>query len=520
MSIQPVGKKQQRVLDSPQKTRTIRILHERKFFFGQGAPGREKSGPSEKGEYFAGFCELVHRITPSFLREYAHCMGLKIPLVSHFLACPGRRCPMKSRGTAVATLVLTLLTCATAYGWVAVTVDSADNAGGIALDSLDKAHISYYAIEGSDTHLMYGTNATGSWVTDSLDAGYGVGMASSVAVDSSDKVHICYSGGLYGGLEYATNVTGSWLTETVDSGMPGLNGRGIAIDNSDDVHIAYTDGLDLKYATNALGSWAIESVDSPSTGVAALSLALDGSGKAHIVYIHGMPPACTVSYATNASDSWLIETADTTTDPNYVSNAVDSLGKVHACYNDGEAPDLDLKYATNVSGSWFAIPVDSVGEYGGHGSIAVDSSDDVHLSYAAFDSSAQSVDLKHATNASGSWVASTVDSSGDAVGWSTSIALDSLNRVHVSYFAFMDYQIKYVLEECVAEECINGVDDDCDGDIDAADADCQGYSTPANAEASTYGGQSLSASGSFNALSLLFVPLGVFVALRVCRRKR
>jgi hypothetical protein len=56
----------------------------------------------------------------------------------------------------------------------------------------------------------------------------------------------------------------------------------------------------------------------------------------------------------------------------------------------------------------------------------------------------------------------------------------------------------------------NGIGDACEG----------GYSGVANAEASVYGQRSLTASGSFNALALLLIPVGTVIALRFWRRKR
>jgi len=72
--------------------------------------------------------------------------------------------------------------------------------------------------------------------------------------------------------------------------------------------------------------------------------------------------------------------------------------------------------------------------------------------------------------------------------------------------------------------CSNGVDDDCDGDADCDDDDCEAfctsYSGVANAEASSYGSTSLTGSGTFNALTLLLVPIGALILLRVLRRKK
>jgi hypothetical protein len=88
--------------------------------------------------------------------------------------------------------------------------------------------------------------------------------------------------------------------------------------------------------------------------------------------------------------------------------------------------------------NWRIEVVDSGGHVGGHTSIATDSLNNVHISY--YDET--NMDLKYATNASGSWVSSTIDSGGN-VGRNTSIAIDSLNRIHISYFDGTNKNLKY-----------------------------------------------------------------------------
>lgn len=78
---------------------------------------------------------------------------------------------------------------------------------------------------------------------------------------------------------------------------------------------------------------------------------------------------------------------------------------------------------------WSIETVDSDGSVGLYSSIAIDSSDNVHISYSDGDNE----DLKYTTDASGEWVAETVDSDG-SVGWFPSIAIDSNNHPHISYF--------------------------------------------------------------------------------------
>src|SRR3989304_3484256 len=93
-----------------------------------------------------------------------------------------------------------------------------------------------------------------------------------------------------------------------------------------------------------------------------------------------------------------------------------SVGKAHISYYNNT--NDDLRYATNASGTWVTTTVDSSGDVGWHTSIALDTAGKAHISYLDYTNG----DLKYATNASGTWITTTVDSRGD-VGWDTSIAL-------------------------------------------------------------------------------------------------
>ena len=89
-----------------------------------------------------------------------------------------------------------------------------------------------------------------------------------------------------------------------------------------------------------------------------------------------------------------------------ISMAIDSNNKVHISYP--ASTSSALKYATNASGSWVTSTIGSGGLVGDYSSIAIDSYDKIHISY--FDNT--NADLKYATNASGSWVTSALDGAG------------------------------------------------------------------------------------------------------------
>ena len=96
----------------------------------------------------------------------------------------------------------------------------------------------------------------------------------------------------------------------------------------------------------------------------------------------------------------------------YTSIATDSNNKVHISYRDNYTPAL--KYATNASGSWETSTIDSADWGGGFTSIAIDSNNKVHISYC---DSTPNYDLKYATNASGAWETFTIDAGDVGTGY-------------------------------------------------------------------------------------------------------
>ena len=104
--------------------------------------------------------------------------------------------------------------------------------------------------------------------------------------------------------------------------------------------------------------------------------------------------------------------------------AVDSNGNKHITYYSWSG----LNHTTDVSGSWVTTTLvqrSDMSIY--YHDIAVDSNNNIHICYAHSNAS-----LQHLTNAGGSWVNTTVDST--TGGSPCSIAVDSLDNVHMSYY--------------------------------------------------------------------------------------
>jgi hypothetical protein len=312
--------------------------------------------------------------------------------------------------------------------WVTTTVDSVGDVGrqsSIAVDSSDKVHIVYRDI--TTTDLKYTSNASGHWVTTTVDStglgpkdiyGSEEGAFNSIAVDSAGKVHISYRDLATSDLKYATNASGPWMTTTLDfdlgwffedgSLFASITGcTSIAVDNSDKVHIGCIGEEGLWYATNVSGSWVTQTVD--SGGEFDVSIAVDSLDNVHIIYRRAEPYG--YAYATNATGSWVMTNEDSV---GWGELAIDSLDHVHTSYFHpilalppttwapyGLAIGF-LQHATNASDSWGTTTVTLVGGsvfYWDAPSIAVDSLDNVHIIYRLPDRQlSRWSDLKYATN--------------------------------------------------------------------------------------------------------------------------
>jgi len=133
----------------------------------------------------------------------------------------------------------------------------------------------------------------------------------------------------------------------------------------------------------------------------------------------------------------------------YTSIKTDLNKKAHISYYD--YTNRDLKYATNATGNWIATIVDSAGDAGLFTSLAIDSNNNIHISY--YDYTNQ--DLKYATNsgvspgagncfAGSNFNCAVVDGSGN-VGQYASIAIDkaATPNLHISYYDATNGDLKY-----------------------------------------------------------------------------
>ncbi|MDG1551256.1 MAG: putative Ig domain-containing protein, partial [Candidatus Poseidoniaceae archaeon] len=324
------------------------------------------------------------------------------------------------------------------------SIGDVGNSSSMVMDSNGKIHIAYSDI--TNTKVKYATDKSGAWVDTIIGTFQG---SISIAVDSNNNVHIAYTSSL--NLYYATDKSGSWVSSVADSTFGTGFYPSIAIDSNDKVHIAHHNLMSsgrLRHTTDASGSWvtSVLTLSGQDNGQWP-SIAIDSNDKIHISYYQAAhtstPSLLGINYITDKSGAWVsicIDNFNAAADANGppTSLSIDSNDNIHISYFDDI--NEDLKYATDKSGSWQTSIIDSTGESGHYSSLAVDSSDNVHISYFQNPNG----DLKYATDKSGSWATSTLDSEGH-IGPHNSLLVDSSGNIHVSYYDETNGDLNYLI---------------------------------------------------------------------------
>jgi hypothetical protein len=311
--------------------------------------------------------------------------------------------------------------------WEVETVDTMMPHGiSLAVDSTNKPHIAYQTStpDGPDYWVSYAHFDGQTWDIQNLDDTGTETAPPSVAclaLDSADQPHVMFN----------DMTTGDWLYEHFDGSswqardMEGLHGAtSLVLDSGDRPHIAYTGG-GLHHAWHNRSGWLTEEVGTDLQAVSA-DLVLSGSNTPYVAYYNW--GADRAALASLIEDEWELFNAPCITNGTAPDAACTSTGTPAFTFYNSTEEELWYQYFVKGSGWQHQVP-DSDGNVGKRSSLAFDSLDHPHVSY--FDQA--SYDLKYACLDGPDWHVETIEGDGVLSGDISSIAVDGYDRPWIAF---------------------------------------------------------------------------------------
>jgi hypothetical protein len=271
----------------------------------------------------------------------------------------------------------------------------------------------------------------------------------SAPAKTATRAHIAYQDVTNVDLRYWTDTSGSPVDQAIEtSGSTGTH-PDIHLDGSNIPFVIFARGATSGaiYTSNkSSGSWSAASLALNLTSSSHLSFERASNGRFYGAFYRGTSGTRDLLAGNNDSGTWTSLNLDT---PNsvgtFATSKLDSTGWQHIAYYD--ATNLDLRYTRFKVGQSVQAPVvvDSTGSVGTYSKILVDSTDRAHILY--FD--ATNTALKYATNASGSWVVTTLQSptTTDNMGNFVTAVIDGSNNLHVFYANTTASKIMYMKKD-------------------------------------------------------------------------
>ena len=326
----------------------------------------------------------------------------------------------------------------TGTAWITETVDASGLRGlgtSIALDRQDRPHIAYLNLEGA---LHYARWDGTAWQKEFVGSEWGGVASLSLALNSGGQPFVLYLNGLSPApysdrpshqIRLASWTGSGWEMQVVEqTGGVGLSSS-LKLDSSGQPHVSYYDILmeHLKYAYRSASGWLTETVDADNAVGEFTSLGLDSHDRPHIAYYDRLDTAPRYTYWTGSV--WYAPTQFFGSGAGrYTSLALDDQDRPHISFQGG---NIWLGYLSWVSPTWRFQEVARPG--GWDSCLALDREGKPYIGYRQdwwFGDRPAGLYLAHWTGSE--WVTETVDSSGD-VGYQTSLALDSDGHAHISY---------------------------------------------------------------------------------------
>jgi hypothetical protein len=270
----------------------------------------------------------------------------------------------------------------------------------------------------------------------------------AIASDSANNIHLVWHDDTPGNNEifYKKSTDGgtTWTTKRLTWNWTGSHGANLSIDSSDNIYVSwynYTPGpADIYYmkSTNGGTTWTTKRLTwNPGDSVFP-HMAIDSSDNIHIVWYDNSPGNAEIYYkmSTNGGTAWttkrLTWSPESSASPTI---AVDSSNRIHVVWHDDTPGKSEIYYKRSTDGgaTWATKRLTWSAGHSYIPTIAIDSSNNIHVVFYDFTPGNYEIFYRKSTDGGLTWT-------GKRLTWNPGnsyypdINADSSDNIHVSWF--------------------------------------------------------------------------------------
>ncbi|MCP2505226.1 MAG: Ig domain-containing protein, partial [Candidatus Poseidoniaceae archaeon] len=364
-----------------------------------------------------------------------------------------------SAGSAMSDITMSYTHTSSVQNWASGVTNSTINpvatipSGGLSKHSIDSGLngdiAAVYSVErtgatSANLTLLYKWN--GTWTESTIDTSVDTDVA-SVVIDRQGALHIGYVDKDNSMLKYATNATGSWVIETLGDAATDISAHtAISVHPvTNAIHIMAVNGsnsnADLKHYTNETGTWLNSTISNPSEDEGyGVKADLDSDGNLHVVFIREAGSVPSPAYddlilASRINGVWQNQTISQSANEAQgitFDMAIDSQSQIHVTFQGRAALGKILHHgvlsSVNPSNNWVLTTRAPLGLWPG---LAIDSNDNVHLSYHASGTAKNQYYQKYTSGAWSSDIETSATSDGSHGAYYNEMTTDSNDDVFI-----------------------------------------------------------------------------------------
>lgn len=361
--------------------------------------------------------------------------------------------------------VFLLIQPAHAQTWEAVkrlTYNSGDSeVPAIAVDSNDHIHVVWEDSTPGNWEIFYtkSTNGGASWMTKRLTFNSGNSHMPDITVDSSDHIHVVWYDISPGNWEIyykkSTNGGSTWSTRRLTYSLGNSNQPAIAVSSSDHIHVVWTDDssgnpeIYHKKSTDGGITWNTKRLTYSSGTSGYPSVAISSSDHIHVSWFDWTPGTPEIFYkkSSDGGATWMTKRLTYNSGSSlHPSLAVDSSNHIHLVWRDFSPGNDEIFYKKSTDGgaTWMTKRLTYNPGWSHFPAITTDTNNYIHVVWHDWTPGDSEIYHKRSTDGGATWTAKRLTYN-TGFSESAAIAIDSGNAIHVVWQddTPVDYEIYY-----------------------------------------------------------------------------